>query len=333
MENSKSAKPIVEAGILSVIIVVLMIINFSFPLLGTISMFILPIPMTILALKHNVKTALIAVIASTILGAILIGPITAISTLFLYGPMGITLGYCIKKGLRAVDSIQFTSIGAVIGTISQFLIYSYLVLGSNLKGALREFYDTIMESLAMTKKMYESLGVNLEETPGFQDLFSFTFEQFMLLIIPVVLISGIIMAFLNYVISKSILRKLNIEMKPLPPFSHWYIDNRYLAGLIIITCLGIILQGNGIYGGDYLYITAIYLLQLLLIVIGISAVSYFLMIKLHISKIPTAIILIFTFNTFGGIFMILGFVETIMDGRDIAPNSLRKFITRKFEKQ
>ena len=45
------------------------------------------------------------------------------------------------------------------------------------------------------------------------------------------------------------------------------------------------------------------------------------------------VILIFTFNAFGVIFMILGFVETIMDGRDVAPASLRKFITRKFEKQ
>lgn len=333
MENNKSAKPVVEAGILSSIIVVLIIINSSFPLLGTISMFILPIPMTILVLRHDVKTALIALVASTIIGAMLIGPLSAISTLLLYGPIGITLGYCINKGLGAVESIQLTSIGAVIGIIAENVIYAYLVLGSNLKGAIMELYNIIMESLTMTKKMYEALGVNIEENPAFESLFDISFEKFMLFIIPAVLMGGIIMAFLNYVISRNILRKMNIEMKSLPAFSHWYIDIRYLASLIILTCLGIILQGNGIYGGEYLNITAMYLLQLVLIVIGMSAVSYFLMNKLHVSKIMTAIILIFTFSSFGVMFMILGFVETIMDGRDIAPTSLRKLITSKFEKQ
>ena len=55
--------------------------------------------------------------------------------------------------------------------------------------------------------------------------------------------------------------------------------------------------------------------------------------KLRVSRLMAAIILIFIFNGFGAMFMILGFVETIMDGRDIAPISLRKLITRKFEKQ
>ncbi|MGM9974513.1 MAG: YybS family protein [Clostridiaceae bacterium] len=333
MQNSKSAKPVVEAGILSAIIVVLMIINSGFPLLGTISMFILPIPMTILTVRHNVKVSFIALLASTILGAMLIGPIAAISTLFLYGPIGITLGYCTKRKLGAVDSIQLTSIGAIIGMIGQNVIYAYLVMGTNLKGAAREFYDLIMESVTMTKEMYDSLGVSLEENPAFQSFSAFTYDKFLLMIVPVILIGGIVMAFLNYIISRNILRRMKIELKPLPAFSHWYIDNRYLAGLIIFLCLGIILQRYDIFGGEYIFVTAMYILNLVLIVIGISAVSYFLINKLRVSRLMAAIILIFIFNGFGAMFMILGFVETIMDGRDIAPISLRKLITRKFEKQ
>ena len=282
MQNSKSAKPVVEAGILSVIIVVLMIINDTLPFLGTISMFILPIPMTVLALRHDVKTAIVALVASTVLGAMLIGPITAISTLFLYGPVGITLGFCVKRGLRAVESIQLTFIGAVVGVLIQNIMYGYLILGSNLKGVFRQLYDTIITSFTMNKEMYSSLGVNLEDYPDLQSLFDFTFEEFMVIIIPVVFASAMFIAFLNYVISRSILRKLSIEMKPLPHFSCWYIDSRYLAGLIIIACLGIILEGNGIIVGEYLYVTAFYFLQFALITIGLSAVSFFLMNKLHL---------------------------------------------------
>ncbi|WP_426350989.1 DUF2232 domain-containing protein [Alloiococcus sp. CFN-8] len=332
MQNSKSAKPVVEAGILSAIIVVLMIVNFTFPVLGTVSMFILPIPMTILTVKHDVKIAFVALLASTILGSVLIGPLAAGSTLLLYGPIGITLGYCVKRGVEAASSIQLTIIGALVGIIGQILIYAYLIMGTNLKGALRGFYDIIMESVSMTKEMYESLGVSLEGNPAFDMLSAFTFEDFLLLIIPVTLVTAIVMAFLNYIISRDILRRMNIQLKPLPRFSEWYIDNRYLAGLIIFLCLGIILQRSDIYLGEYLEVTAMYLLNLVLTVIGISAVSYFFMNKLHVSRMFTVIILIFIFNSFGAILMIFGFVETIMDGRDIAPASLRKLITSKFEK-
>ena len=173
MQNSKSAKPVVEAGILSVIIVGLMIINYIFPVLGTISMFILPIPMTILIVKHDVKIAFVALLFSTILGSFLMGPIAAVSTLFLYGPIGITLGYCVKRGLKAAASIQLTIIGSLVGIIGQILIYAYLIMGSNLKGALSGFYDLIMESVSMTKEMYESLGVSLEGNPAFDCSSSF----------------------------------------------------------------------------------------------------------------------------------------------------------------
>ena len=62
-----STKAIVEAALISVIISVIMIITGYLPYFSFIGIFILPIPVTILYIRHNYKVTITAILLSIIL--------------------------------------------------------------------------------------------------------------------------------------------------------------------------------------------------------------------------------------------------------------------------
>lgn len=57
MENKNSTRSIVEAGLMSAMVLVLMLLNAYVPVLGYMGLFILPLPITMLVVRHNLKVA------------------------------------------------------------------------------------------------------------------------------------------------------------------------------------------------------------------------------------------------------------------------------------
>ena len=276
MQRRNSTTSLVEASIMAAIVVVLMLMAAYVPVLGTLSTFILPIPITILVIRNDFRIALVSLVASTILSAMFLDPINAVSVLVLYGAVGLSLGFSIKRKNKAVLSVAIQAAAAVVGLVISTAMYIYLLLGSNIRVMLQSTLDMMNESINTSINMYSNMGVAVDFSKLTEYMSVMTVDTMLRLLAPIVVIYAFIIAFINYNITRQVFRKMKIDIPSLPPFANWYLDNRITATMILLVCIGVILSSSGFGVGSYLYIGSMYLIQVVFMLLGLCAVTYFL---------------------------------------------------------
>lgn len=147
-----------------------------------------------------------------------------------------------------------------------------------------------------------------------------------LVVIPVsIFIFSFITAYMNYIVSRAILNKLNYKMREVLPFSRVYVSNIIGAILIGIVCIGIILSSKKITGGDYILNASTILTQYVIIINGLAATTYFLRVKRKLSK-PIVVIFIglTTLSSLGNIYFSIGLMEMAFDFRRLDPYRIKR---------
>lgn len=327
MQNRKyNTKATIEAGLICALVVVIMLLNVYMPLFSLLGNFILPIPITVLYIRHGYKVAASAVVVSGILIAALYSPIQAFTSMVLFGLVGITLGYCVIKKKTFSTALILLTIANVISNIVNFIVMVNLID----RGGVRVFVDkivkTLQESASMTKNLYGSMGLTGPQVEQINKMFAAITPEFILQIAPAALfIMSVVFAYLNYVITSKILKKLRYEMQEITPFTKINIPSTFIAALIILMCLGIVLNSRGIAAGAIITASTFLTLQYVFILIGISSAIYLLTNRFGISKPMIALILILTiFTQLSMVYIFLGIIDMVLDLRKLNPNRIRK---------
>ena len=156
-------------------------------------------------------------------------------------------------------------------------------------------------SFDQLKTIYMQAGITPKQLKLLDENFEMIKKMDVMLILVVIpatiFIYSFISAYLNYIVSRAILKKLNYKMQEVLPFSRVYVSNIVGAVLIGIVCIGIILSSKKITGGDYILNSSQLLVQFVFIINGLAASTYFLRVKRNLSK-PLVVIIIRVNNTF-----------------------------------
>ncbi len=329
-----STQSIVEIGIMSAIILILMLMNAYVPLFNFVGVFVLPLPITILYMKHDFKVALSAVIVSSILIAIFYNPIAAIGSFVLFGLTGLVIGYCIKRKKKPVITIVYQTVSILIGNILSTFLMIKVTLKTDLYSLIQKFVDSYKQSLDLSKKIYGSLGVNVESNPAYKVMSMLDVHMIMIILPGLLIISALFMAYINYILTRKVLKRLRYEAEPVRPFTHWYLDNRIGAGLIALVCLGFIFSSKSMAIGEYILTSSMTLLQFALSLDGLAVLSYVLKFKFNMKKglIIFLCIMATLIPAINLILMYVGLTDIIMDIRKLDPNSLGNTLGKRFKK-
>lgn len=321
-----ATKSTVEAGIMTCIILILMLINIYMPIFSFVLKFILPIPVTLLYLRHNLKITFTALAASGILISLINNPLSGLTSAIMFGLTGIALGYSIKRELSVPTTIMILALASLIGFVIDFTVYITLISGTSVTKFMSEIIRTINESMNMSISFYEKMGMPAEQIKRFKDMIGiFTVDNMMRLIPSALIISSVIFAFLSYIITRLILRKLGYNIKQMPKFSKMYVDIRFVTILAIIMLIGIILIRLNITVGEYISISSELMLLYAFLFDGIALVTYYLSNKFSLSKgVIVAIIIFTTFSQLIIVYIILGVIDIIADFRKLDPNRIWK---------
>ncbi len=332
MQKKNSTSSIVEAGIIAGIVIVLMLMNAYMPFLSIIGVAIFPIPLTLLVIRHNTGVAIGSLVASAIVGSMLIDPYNAISILVLFGPIGIILGYCIKTKKSSLYSVILQGIAAIIGYVILITITAYIMFDTNIVGLINMSIENIKKSAQMAVDMYTAMGISMENNTMINSINSLTAEIMLMNIVPLLVILGFIVGYANYMITRQILKKFRIEIQPFKSFRNWYVDNRIIALLIILACIGILITNINQNIGQFIIISTLMLLSTILMIIGMSTAIYYLN-KFQVFKSFGVIFIILTMVSLQYVYVILGLTESIMDTRNLDPNSIKKALMKKITKK
>ncbi|MFU0824521.1 DUF2232 domain-containing protein [Clostridium sp.] len=321
-----TAKVITETAIMFALVFLILLITAYVPILSDVGMFILPIPITLLYVRHDTGIALIAVIMSMVLAAIFYNPISALVSGISYGFTGISLGYCIKNKKSSQAAILIVGAANIISNIIKFMIYAFLV---NKKG-LVEYINLTVEELkgafVESRNIYISMNAPQEAINSINQFIDYLTVENLIIIIPIALIiSSLIQAYINYFLTQKTLKKLRYEIPPLVSFTRIYIPNRFLAVLIIIECLGIILNSRDVSWAVYAVGIGHLIISFVLSLDGMAYLAYILRER---AKLPKGVIIImfiigiFT-PIFSSAFSILGLMDIILNLRKLDPNPIR----------
>jgi len=334
MENKNySTRAIVEASLISVIISVIMIITGYLPIVSFIGTLILPIPVALLYIRHNNKVTITAIFSSVIITSLVYNPIMAIYSAITYSIIGIALGYCVKENKRSSITLIFLAIGSAISNILT-IAFSMLFLEKIsfidfISKNLDLMKQSMKTSLDAAKIIYSQAGMTPQQikllNENVQILNKIDVALILSLLPATIFIFSFVSAYLNYIVSRAVLKKLNYKMDEVLPFSRVYVSNIVGAVLIGIVCIGIILSSKNIPGGEYIKNSSQTLMQFVFIINGLAASTYFLSVKRKLSKIVVVLILILSvLSPLGNIYFSIGLMEMAFDFRKLDPYRIKR---------
>ena len=328
-----STKAIVEASLIAVIISLIMIIMGYLPIISFIGTLILPIPVAILYIRHNSKITITAILLSIILTSLVYSPIIAIRSAITCSIVGVVLGYCVKKNKKSSLTLLFLSIGCAISNILTvaftLLFIEKISIVNFISNKLDFMKQTMKVSVDELKILYSQQGISTKQFKLLNENFELINKTDVMLVLAVipafVFIYALISAYLNYMVSRAVLAKLDYKMEPVLPFSKLYVPNIVGAVLIGIVCIGIIISSKQIPGGKFIQGSSQLLVMNVFVINGIAASTYFFRVKKNISKPIVVLIIVLTMlSPLRNIYFSIGLMEMLFDFRKLDPYRIKR---------
>ena len=248
--NHQNVTPTVEGGLLATGCVILGLLAVYMPVLGMAALLLWPVPIAVLVVRQGVGKGIMASMVSGILMALLMEPLISLRLLLSFTPVGIALGYCIRRGWNgarvflASFGVSFLAKVAVVGML--FLIMQVNVMEMQLS-ILKESFD---QSFAM----YESIGVPQAEIDEARANIGPALDLVSMLMPLILIILASMDTIACYFMTGRILRRIGMKAPELPSFSEWRLPTffLYLLGFALV----------GMYWGGTREITLLYEISL-----------------------------------------------------------------------
>ena len=238
--------PTVESGLVIAIAVILGLVSTYVPILGMLVDFFWALPFAILSVRLGIQKATYALVATTILLSLFIGPIFTIRLTLSYGLTGLMLGFAVQKNLGAVKIFMSTLMVSFASQIIAIMLL-FFVMDIN-------FMDTqiamVKESFDQTFAIYESMGVDQAQIDQAKSQVEPAVSLLSLLMPTLLLLMALINTVICFYIAKWIFPKLGLNVPDLPPFAQWHFPSVFLY-LMVLALLGL-------YWGETRNLTLLY---------------------------------------------------------------------------
>lgn len=176
-----------------------------------------PLPIMLLVIRWGLR---IAVLASIIAAAALFqfaGPLSAVSAVAMFAPLGLTLGWGVRRGLAAQWTILAGSIGFLFASIVMIVGVGGALMHQDVMG---EFITSQVKGMQMAMDLQKRIGApsQVEETRKLIAMM----PQFLRTALPVALAFGALLwAYLCYTLARSVLRRVGHPLPGVPPILTW----------------------------------------------------------------------------------------------------------------
>ncbi|MHB1420376.1 MAG: DUF2232 domain-containing protein [Bacillota bacterium] len=239
------------------------------PLLASL---IWAIPVVVVVVRHNILTGLWTMLVAWLLLMVFTGPLVAAVLVFQFGCLGLVYGYFFKRGASAGRTLHAGLLVAVVFAALVLLLPDSF-LGVNFSGLSHQF------DLEPTIQFYRQVGLigtNTGMTEEVARQMLLNMNHWLQILLPGSQIVGnMLMAVLNFIAARWLLRKVGLTVEPLPSFRKWQLPWYYVWGFILglgLTLLGDYLKwGTGKNTG----LNIIYIYLPVLIVDGMAVAAFY----------------------------------------------------------
>jgi uncharacterized protein YybS (DUF2232 family) len=182
-----------------------------------VAVLLAPLPIMLLVIRWDLR---IAVLASIIAAAALFqfaGPLNAVSAVAMFAPLGLTLGWGVRRRLAA----QWTILAGAVA----FLLASMAMIGAAgvlmHQDVMGDFIASQVKAMQMAMDVQRRLGAPASQLDEMQKLVAML-PQFLHTALPVALgLGALLWAYLCYTVARSVLRRVGHQLPAVPPILSW----------------------------------------------------------------------------------------------------------------
>ncbi|MDT8902284.1 YybS family protein [Anaeroselena agilis] len=214
MSATVSVKPLVESGLLTAITVVLGSISFYMPVAGLVLVFILPLPIALLGVRHGIRWSILSTLATALFSAVLLNPLHAIIMIVSFGISGITMGHCLRSGYSPLKTLLLGAVAAMLSIAAGFLIGLHL-MGVNIID---------MQASAVRKGMEWALAHSRPGGPvsaQYADKIDAITRLYLIVYPAGFAVSALIFSYINLAVARVVLARLEHPIASFPPLRRW----------------------------------------------------------------------------------------------------------------
>lgn len=273
------ARPMAEGAMLAALTVALILAGFYVPVLGMVALFLWPIPVLVIYLRHNARVAALTLAVAGLVLSMFVGPLTAALTVVSFGALALAFGFGVRRGLRA-GGILVLGAGAALAALLLTLAVSLWVMHVNV---LEMNQRLTQDSVNWALNFYSRVGVGEEALKPLRDMLDASFQLVPLILPAVVVLAAFMTALVNYLVAAAVLKRLGYQLPVLPAFQDWRLPVWLIVGYPLAFALAYAGQRTGSavldrFSGNLLALSMpFYLVQGL-------ALAYFFMTRWHLAK-------------------------------------------------
>ncbi|MED3688519.1 YybS family protein [Peribacillus butanolivorans] len=278
-----SGRRIAEGGALLALYCILLFITIQIPLLGTFTLFFLPIPFILVTIKQKISWSLGYLFVASLL-SILIATILSVPMTLLMGATGITIGYFLKKDKPMAPMFISTVLVFLGGTL---LIYAASVLVFDVN-YIEKSMVMVEESIDSSVGIMESF--DQASTEQIKKRMYETIDLLNTLMPSLFVVTSVIMVLLIFFAAHPILKRFSDKTLKWPHFRDLRLP-KSLLWYYLITMLLALFVNTDKNSFVYMAITNLFfILQFFILIQGYSLVFYISHVKSWTKAIPILIV-------------------------------------------
>ncbi|WP_409290860.1 YybS family protein [Peribacillus sp. SCS-37] len=266
-----NGRKIAESAALLAVFCILVFLSIQLPVLGTLLLFILPLPFILVAGKHSLGWALGVLAAGTLVSSI-IGTLLFAPVALLFGGTGVVIGYHIRKG-SSFGTIYISSVLTFLIGFTGLFVFSIVFLEQNVLEATVEMFK---DSLKQSSQLLEGLGQNPDEA---MKRLNDSLDMLMVLAPSLFVVTSMVMVILILLAVTPIIKRLGRIGIKWPPIRNLQLPKSILWYYLIVLILSFFIdvsQKDTIY---MVIVNILYVLQLLLLLQGYSLLFFYSRLK------------------------------------------------------
>ena len=272
-QQNNRTRTLTDCGIMAALSVVLIFFMYYVPFIGFLASFVWAVPLMVLSMRQSLPVAALTALVIAAVAVLIAGPLTGLLGAVSVAGFGLLYGFCFRQKIAPLRALLWGVIVAVVLTALS-LVFSASLGGLSLSALpqqLEAAYGQAMQMYADMGMLDMLLPQGMTQEEYLQTLVS----TIQVLLPGLVVLSGMLMATINYLVATAVLRRLRFDIRALPPFTEWHFSWVCLWGLIIALVAWLMHRQ---FGGEYYVTIATTVLCVyvpLCLISGIALAAYF----------------------------------------------------------
>jgi uncharacterized protein YybS (DUF2232 family) len=193
-----------------------------------------PLPVAVLVIRWGLRTAVLASVVASVLLLQFFGPLVAFSITAAFAPMGLTLGWGIRRHFSAQWTILAGSLAFLVSTVAN-LAAAKFVLHLDL---IDQLIQAQVKALEMARSFSQRMGAPPQDLEDLRKQIELAPTLIHTLIPLLLALVSPVWAYLVYMVARAVLRRVGYQLPAVAPILTWRVPA--LAAAVLLWGSGIL---------------------------------------------------------------------------------------------